>query len=82
MKALTIARMQGAQAWVLRASVSLARLWWRAGRAGDARGLLEPLCVLDRGSGADLRAATALLHEIGPPSSGAPLLAHPGSHHA
>ena len=39
-QALAIARRQQSKAWELRAATSLARLWQRNGRAGDARTLL------------------------------------------
>jgi predicted ATPase/class 3 adenylate cyclase len=39
-QALAIARRQQSKAWELRAATSLARLWQRDGRAGDARTLL------------------------------------------
>lgn len=64
MRALTIAREQGAQAWILRATVSLARLWWRADRISDAKKLLDPLCLQVGEGGADSQAAMTLLHEI------------------
>jgi adenylate cyclase len=41
--ALTVARTQGAKSLELRAAASLARLWQRQGRTGEARGLLAPI---------------------------------------
>jgi predicted ATPase len=40
LRALEIAREQSALSWELRAAMSLARLWWRLGRAPEARDLL------------------------------------------
>ena len=61
LRALALAREQGAAAWELRAATSLARLWWPARERG--RGLLAPIvdALRDRHDGADLRAALALL---------------------
>jgi predicted ATPase len=42
-RALSIARLQSAKLWELRASVSLARLWCDQGRRDDARNLLAPV---------------------------------------
>ena len=41
--ALAIAREQGARGYELRAATSLARLWRKQGRCGEARDLLAPL---------------------------------------
>lgn len=43
-RSLEISRKQGALAWELRTSVSLARLWRDAGRRRDAAELLAPIC--------------------------------------
>ena len=42
-RALQVSRRQQARSLELRAAVSLARLWQRQGRLGEARQLLEPL---------------------------------------
>ncbi len=41
--ALAITRRQQAKAWELRVAMSLARLWRRQRKHGEARELLEPL---------------------------------------
>jgi predicted ATPase len=63
-RALAVARQQGARGWELRASISLARLWFDRGQQNDAAELLAPLCArlsqgLDR---PNLDDATALLN--------------------
>jgi predicted ATPase len=64
-RALTIARAQNARSWELRAASSLARLYWRQGRAAEATGLVKP--ILERFTEgqdtADLRTARAILSE-------------------
>ena len=40
LRAQEIAREQSVLSWELRCAMSLARLWWRLGRAGEARDLL------------------------------------------
>jgi predicted ATPase/DNA-binding winged helix-turn-helix (wHTH) protein len=40
LRALEIAREQSTLSWELRGAMSLARLWWRLGRVGEARDLL------------------------------------------
>jgi predicted ATPase len=64
-QALEIAHRQGARAFELRAATSLARV--RSRRRKEARALLEPIYRrFDEGLGtADLRAARALLDELG-----------------
>ena len=44
-RALNVARNQGALAWELRSATSLARLWQRQGRYGQADALLAPICA-------------------------------------
>jgi predicted ATPase/DNA-binding winged helix-turn-helix (wHTH) protein len=43
LKALNVAKAQGALAWELRSATSLARLWQRQGRYRQAHGLLTPI---------------------------------------
>jgi predicted ATPase len=43
-QALAVARSQSAKLLELRASISLARLWCKQGRRGEARDLLAPIC--------------------------------------
>ena len=45
LEALKLSRSQGALAWETRASLSLARLWSRAGRRREARDLLRDVCA-------------------------------------
>jgi len=68
LRALGIARRQGALAWELRCATSLARLWRERGDGSDrrrARALLEPLVLAlgDGHDGADRRAALGLLRD-------------------
>lgn len=42
-KSLVLSRRQRALGWELRGAISLARVWQRAGRTGDARTLLAPI---------------------------------------
>jgi DNA-binding SARP family transcriptional activator/predicted ATPase len=42
-RALEVARSQGARSWELRAATSVARLWRRQGRCGQASQLLQPI---------------------------------------
>jgi predicted ATPase/DNA-binding winged helix-turn-helix (wHTH) protein len=62
-RALDIARRQGALAWQLRAASSLARLWAGDGRSAEARALVAPLLAAfhEGHDTADLRAAAELL---------------------
>lgn len=63
LKALAIARRQGARSWELRAAVSLARQWRRRDKRQDARALLGPIYrgFAEGHDTADLREARALL---------------------
>jgi hypothetical protein len=65
--ALEIARAQMTLPWELRAATSLARLWWRSGRTGEARKLLaEAYGKFTEGFGtSDLILARGLLAEFG-----------------
>jgi len=67
LKALEIARQQGAKLLELRAGVSLSQLWRRQGRATHARQLLAPLYqwFTEGFDAVDLREAKALLEELG-----------------
>ena len=65
-KAIEIARGQGARALELRAALSVSRLWREHGRAADARRILLDACGgfsegLDT---VDMREAQALLNEM------------------
>ncbi len=62
-ESLTASRQQGARAWELRTATDLARLWQAAGRADEARALLEAaLAPYTEGfETADLRQAMQLL---------------------
>ena len=66
-KALEIARGQQATSLELRTAMSLARLWQRQGKEGDARQLLNDVFVwfTEGFDTADLREARALLDELG-----------------
>jgi class 3 adenylate cyclase/tetratricopeptide (TPR) repeat protein len=66
LRAAEVARRQRARSRQLRAAVSLARLWRRQGRSGEARQALdEALAGLTEGLGtADLVEARALLEEL------------------
>jgi DNA-binding response OmpR family regulator/class 3 adenylate cyclase/predicted ATPase len=65
-RALAVARGQGARGWELRASVSLARVWFDRGQQSDAAELLASLCArLAQGlDGPNLDDATVLLGAI------------------
>jgi predicted ATPase len=65
-RAAEVARRQRARSRQLRAAVSLARLWRRQGRSGEARPvLIEALAGFTEGLGtADLVEARALLEEL------------------
>ncbi|GAH89365.1 unnamed protein product, partial [marine sediment metagenome] len=65
--ALEIARGQQAKSLELRAAMSLARLWQRQDKVGDARQLLNDVFAwfAEGFDTADLRDARALLDELG-----------------
>lgn len=62
-QSLALSRRQCARGWELRGAISLARVWQRAGRKGDAQALLAPLVAqYQEGlSSHDVVAAKALL---------------------
>jgi len=64
--ALAIAREQGTRGYELRAATSLARLWSKQGRQGEARDLLAPLYgwFTEGFDTADLKDAAKLLSEL------------------
>jgi predicted ATPase len=64
--ALVIAREQGTRGYELRAAASLARLWRKQGRRGEARDLLAPLYgwFTEGFDTADLKEARALLGDF------------------
>jgi predicted ATPase len=74
-RALDVARQQGALFWELRSALSLASLRVRRGRPDDARPILAP--VYDRFTEgfetADMRAARAMLESAPPRCIGAPI---------
>jgi hypothetical protein len=63
LRSLDAARQQSASAWELRTATSLARLWQRRERAGEAHALLSEHCGRfgDKAMGDDIAAARALL---------------------
>jgi predicted ATPase len=65
-RALATAAEQGARSWELRAATSLARLWRRQGRPGEARELLAPIFgwFTEGFDTADLKEAGSLLDEL------------------
>jgi predicted ATPase len=65
-EALATARRQHARSWELRAATSLARRWCEEGRSGEARAVLDGVCVTftELGEDADLRDARRLLDEL------------------
>jgi predicted ATPase len=66
-QAVSVARHQGSRGYELRAATSLARLWQDQGRRAEARDLLAPVYgwFTEGFDTADLRAAKALLDELG-----------------
>jgi len=64
--ALAITREQGTRGYELRAATSLARLWSKQGRQGEARDLLAPLYgwFTEGFDTADLKDAAKLLSEL------------------
>jgi class 3 adenylate cyclase/predicted ATPase len=66
-RALTVARMQQARSWELRAAMSMARLWRSQGKRNEARDLLAPVYggFTEGFDTYDLREAKVLLHELG-----------------
>ena len=64
--ALAIAREQGTRGYELRAATSLARLWLKQGRRGEACDLLAPVYAWFTAGfdTADLKEAAALLAEL------------------
>jgi len=65
-EALDIARAQQAKSWELRAAMSLAQLWCKAGKIGEGRSLLEGVYgwFTEGFETADLREAAALLATV------------------
>jgi tetratricopeptide (TPR) repeat protein len=66
-QALAVARRQQAKSWELRAVLSLARLWQRQGKRGEARELLAEIYgwFTEGFDTADLQDAKELLEELG-----------------
>ncbi len=67
-RALDIAHRQQAKSLELRAAMSLARLWQRQGKRGEARELLAPIYdwFTEGFDTADLQEAKGLLEEFSP----------------
>jgi predicted ATPase len=65
-RALTVARVQQAKSWELRAAMSMARLWLDHGMREKARDLLAPVygCFTEGFETRDLKEAKALLHAL------------------
>ena len=66
LRAIEIARQQGAKTYELRASVDLARLWRAQGKCAEARDLLAPIYdwFTEGFDTSDLKDAKALLDEL------------------
>ena len=65
-QAIAVAKLQSAKLFELRASVSLARLWCKQDRRGEARDLLAPIYgwFTEGFDAPDLKEAKALLDEL------------------
>jgi predicted ATPase len=65
-QALAVAKLQNAKLFELRASISLARLWCKQNRRGEARDLLAPIYgwFTEGFDTLDLKQAKALLDEL------------------
>ena len=65
-RALEVSRSQQARFWELRAATSLARLWQRQGRSGEARDVLQPVYdwFTEGFDTLDLKDAKAVLDEL------------------
>jgi predicted ATPase len=74
-RALDVARQQGALFWELRSALSLARLRVRQGRRDDVRPILAPAYhkFTEGFETADMRAARAMLESTPPRRIGAPV---------
>jgi predicted ATPase len=66
LKAVEVARRQGAKSWELRATVSLCRLWRDRGRVDEARHMLAEIYAwfTEGFDTVDLKEAKALLEEL------------------
>jgi predicted ATPase len=66
LKANEVARCQKAKSWELRATVSLARLWWQQGKQKEAHGMLAEIYgwFTEGFDTKDLQEAKALLEEL------------------
>jgi len=65
-KAIDVARRQSARSWELRATISLARLWWKQGRTEEAHHVLEQIYgwFTEGFDEPDLKEAKTLLNEL------------------
>jgi predicted ATPase len=65
-KAIEVARCQSAKSWELRATLSLARLWQKQGRTGEAQKMLGPVYswFTEGFDTPELREARVLLEEV------------------